>query len=205
MTDRLSDSMSIRMAAPADAVAFADLAMMASDPMYPLLFGGGTHRILQHMCRQTRTLWSHDKAYFAVVREQTAGMIQGFDYLQQQAEHLHTVWAFLRLIKCRLPSVLLDSLFIPRWCSKARPGEYYVLHLAVYPGFRRRGIADSLLRHAETIACERGCEAISLDVNSSDPVPLSLYKKTGYRLEKEAPIRLLRHKLGTICRLRKAL
>jgi ribosomal protein S18 acetylase RimI-like enzyme len=132
-------------------------------------------------------------------------MIQGFDYLQQQAEHLHTLWAFLRRIKCRLPSVLLDSLFIPRWCSKARPGEYYILHLAVYPGFRRRGIAGSLLRHAETIARYRGCEAISLDASSADPVALGLYKKTGYLLEKEAPIRLLRHKLGAICRLRKLL
>jgi len=60
-------------------------------------------------------------------------------------------------------------------------GEAFVDDLAVFPGYRRKGIASALLARAETGAMLRGCEKIHLECRESNAAALALYEARGYR------------------------
>ena len=56
-----------------------------------------------------------------------------------------------------------------------------ILNVAVRPDFRRRGIAEALLRALEPLLCERGSRRITLEVRASNTAALALYEKLGYQ------------------------
>jgi ribosomal protein S18 acetylase RimI-like enzyme len=61
-----------------------------------------------------------------------------------------------------------------------------VVHrLAVDPEFRGKGIAESLMRHAEAIARERGIAVLRVDTNSENAATQKLFPKLGYTLSGE--------------------
>ena len=56
-----------------------------------------------------------------------------------------------------------------------------VVHrLAVDPAFRGRGVAESLMRHAEVIARGRGITVLRIDTNTQNPATQRLFPKLGY-------------------------
>ncbi len=57
-----------------------------------------------------------------------------------------------------------------------------VYSLAIEPGFRRRGIAASLMRRLELEAVERGCSALRLEVRVDNVAARRLYEALGYEL-----------------------
>ncbi len=58
------------------------------------------------------------------------------------------------------------------------PGTLYVNMLAVYPAYRRRGVARRLLGDAEALA--RGSRGLSLIVSDGNAPALSLYAREGF-------------------------
>ena len=60
-------------------------------------------------------------------------------------------------------------------------GEAFVDDLAVFPEYRRQGIASSLLSRAQAGAILRGCEKIHLEVRESNAAARALYEAQGYR------------------------
>ena len=58
--------------------------------------------------------------------------------------------------------------------------ECYIANVAVRSAFRRRGVADELLRCAEKTAANEGCAFISLEVRVSNIPAIRLYEKHGY-------------------------
>ncbi|MCR4616395.1 MAG: ribosomal protein S18-alanine N-acetyltransferase [Clostridiales bacterium] len=61
-------------------------------------------------------------------------------------------------------------------------GECYITNIAVFPEFRRMGVADMLLSRGESEAVKRGCIFISLEVRQSNSPAIDLYKKHGYEI-----------------------
>jgi ribosomal protein S18 acetylase RimI-like enzyme len=57
----------------------------------------------------------------------------------------------------------------------------YVDALAVAPGFRRRGVARSMLACAEEAAAAAGLDGIALDTGLHNDAARSLYEAAGYR------------------------
>jgi len=56
-----------------------------------------------------------------------------------------------------------------------------VVHrLAVDPAFRGRGVAETLIRHAEVVARERGVAVLRIDTNTQNPAMQRLMPKLGY-------------------------
>lgn len=62
------------------------------------------------------------------------------------------------------------------------PGFWYVNVLAVYPEFRRRGIAARLLATADDVGRSLGCKGMAIIVASENEAAYRLYLQTGYRL-----------------------
>lgn len=59
--------------------------------------------------------------------------------------------------------------------------ECELLHLAVRPENRRRGLAAALLDQALTALAVRGCPACFLEVRASNQPALALYARAGFR------------------------
>jgi ribosomal-protein-alanine N-acetyltransferase len=58
--------------------------------------------------------------------------------------------------------------------------EGYIGNVAVLPAFRRRGIADALLRGLDDLAKERGLRFLTLEVRAGNQAARCLYEKNGY-------------------------
>ena len=66
---------------------------------------------------------------------------------------------------------------------KAFIDEGYITNIAVFPEFRRRGVAKALLNKVFEFAKEKGLSFVSLEVRPSNTEAVSLYEKTGFREE----------------------
>ena len=66
---------------------------------------------------------------------------------------------------------------------KAVIDEGYITSIAVFPEFRRRGVAKALLNKVFEFAKEKGLSFVSLEVRPSNTEAVSLYEKTGFREE----------------------
>ena len=63
----------------------------------------------------------------------------------------------------------------------AAGGEAEILNIGTHPAWRRRGLAERLLRFAlDSIAAEQGAAAVFLDVDETNAPALALYRKTGF-------------------------
>lgn len=59
-------------------------------------------------------------------------------------------------------------------------GEAYITNVAVFEGFRKKGIGRTLLREAAEGASSRGCEFITLEVRTSNSAAIALYESEGF-------------------------
>jgi len=59
-------------------------------------------------------------------------------------------------------------------------GWLYIDDLWVNPNFRRKGIANALMKKADNLSKEMNTAGLRLYVNTENPDGISLYKKCGY-------------------------
>lgn len=59
----------------------------------------------------------------------------------------------------------------------------WIHHLAVLPGFRRRGIATKLVRAAENGLRKLGCPKVNLQIRATNAAVAAFYESLGYREE----------------------
>ncbi len=60
-------------------------------------------------------------------------------------------------------------------------GTAYITNVAVFPAYRRRGIARALLQSASRGAQARRCESITLEVRESNEAAIALYRQCGFK------------------------
>jgi GNAT superfamily N-acetyltransferase len=76
----------------------------------------------------------------------------------------------------------LPSLYAPMLELEAlAAGTWYLMALAVFPEFRRKGHATTMLDFAERKAMEEGYSRMTIMVNSSNIDALRLYRRRGFR------------------------
>lgn len=75
------------------------------------------------------------------------------------------------------------KLFLGLWLLEYRPkpGECYIEHIAVMPGFQGMGIGTRLLEFGEEFARSNEFERLTLHVASSNERAIRLYMKMGFR------------------------
>lgn len=78
-----------------------------------------------------------------------------------------------------------------QWTVSAENKEIIVIHtLAVHPNYFKYGIATSLMKFAEELACKKKAKAIRLDVSINNLPAIRLYEKCGYTLIGEVDLGL---------------
>ncbi len=65
-------------------------------------------------------------------------------------------------------------------CSWLIAGELQIQNLATRPGFRRRGIAQSLMQHVIDRGKSSGLTSVWLEVRVSNSAAIALYEKFGF-------------------------
>ncbi len=68
-----------------------------------------------------------------------------------------------------------------------KPEHLMIVNVAVAPSFQKRGFGRRLMAHAETIAAEAGLATILLYTNSLMAENIALYRRLGYRIDREQP------------------
>lgn len=63
---------------------------------------------------------------------------------------------------------------------EARPDEFYIDTICTAPQFRGHGVGTTLLKHADTIAKEKGYQKVSLSVEKQKERARHLYEKMGF-------------------------
>lgn len=62
-----------------------------------------------------------------------------------------------------------------------------VLSVAVAPESRRQGLGTRMMLRAESLARQRGCAAIRLEVSTTNVAGIELYRKLDYRMDGHLP------------------
>jgi ribosomal protein S18 acetylase RimI-like enzyme len=75
------------------------------------------------------------------------------------------------------------------------PDHLLVENVAVSPAFQGRGLGRRLMAHAETLAREQGFDTIRLYTNQRFVENIELYRKLGYRIDREeaVPVGVVTH------------
>lgn len=68
------------------------------------------------------------------------------------------------------------------------PGSFYINALAVFLGWRDRGLGGLLLEAAERRARKLGCRTISVQAFSQNPGAVRLYQRHGFEVVDERPL-----------------
>ena len=82
---------------------------------------------------------------------------------------------------------LLDPILKP-YEELEIPGSFYICALALFPGFRGRGVGTEMLSIAREQAYERGFGTLSLLVFEQNEGAIRLYERNGFEVAGRAPV-----------------
>lgn len=178
--------MNIRPAGVEDAAFAVDMIYATMGAMADQWFGYGSHekaleKLTWFYCH-SENQFSHTCAEILEVNGQPAAFLLAMSGKElerlvwpmfRQVLQTYGFFGTLRVIFYTLPMV---------FAKEADEDEYYISNLAVAEAFRRRGLAESLLRRAEQKARESGLNKCSLTVELDNDSARSLYQKTGYQV-----------------------
>lgn len=166
---------------------FAGYLNTAAEGFFRFMLGRNYLEILAKVYLQPDHDLSYQHVTFAVTGNNIVGMVSGFT---AQAH------------KNSSPRVLVDAagpwnlkfwtvsiVFSPliRLLDTVKQGDFYLQAIAVDSHARGKGVGKALLGLVETMAIEKGCARIALDVSNSNTHAFQIYQKRGYKLESTWP------------------
>jgi len=75
----------------------------------------------------------------------------------------------------------ISATYIPKISRTNGRGHLFIDELWVNPHFRKRGIANALMKRVDTLSKEINTLGLRLYVNTTNVVGISFYKKCGYK------------------------
>jgi ribosomal protein S18 acetylase RimI-like enzyme len=173
--------MEIRPARPDDPA--VELLYESARPYYDA-YAGGERRaraMLEAIFAKRGHAASFERCRLALAGDEIVGLIAGFPVLEGD----RLARRFVRLTVPRLPPWTwpgtLRHLHAAGLVSPQPPGDaYYVDALAVSHGWRRRGIARTLLDHAAAEARHAGLSGVALDTGLHNDGARALYRACGF-------------------------
>ena len=177
--------MLFRQAKPEDADEAAELICMAWEECACVLAGTTNKKEIQEVIKvfyqQPNNILSYQNVDIAEGQNGVAGLVLSYpsDYYEQ----------LYKFVAKKLPDIYqsdvtdFQSKVIPLFKTKeAKPGEFYIDSLAVYPQYQSCGVGSRLLKVAHLKSCKHGIKKTSLIVKLENKAALNLYKKHGYSI-----------------------
>ena len=165
-----------------DARHFIRLAQIASDDLFTDLLGNQADTALGVMFLREDNDFSHQHTTLLSDGSAIAGMLHS--YAAREAKVSRTTRLLLRYAGWQLPRLLVVgfvfSAVFDFLGSHLEEDDYYIAFLAVEPAFRKRGLSQILLKHAQRRALERRCTRLTLDVDDRNHIAIGAYHKAGF-------------------------
>jgi ribosomal protein S18 acetylase RimI-like enzyme len=192
-------TIAVRPATPADPA--VELLYLSAKPYYDAYAGSEARArsMLSAVYTQPGHSASFEVCAVADVDGELAGVIAWFPTSEGDARARRFVSLTVpRMPPWRWPGLLRHLRAAGTVSPHPPPGMLYVDALAVDPAFRRRGVASTLLRHAETHAAASGLDGVALDTGLRNEAARALYQATGYveRDIRRAPNPKVAHAIG---------
>ena len=182
----MTEPAKIRKADPRDAEDFANLMVMSSPVLFPLLFGDRVTELLKKLFVHPHHLFSYTHCYFALLNGEVVGMIFSYDGKTYKKQGLRTGILLARCMKLQFLKRFRLFMKSQSIYGRVAENEYYISNIAVYPEFRGLGFGKMLLMKAEDEAKASGLERCVLDVVTSNEGAIGLYQKMGYKIDGNA-------------------
>uniref|UniRef100_A0A832I7C5 GNAT family N-acetyltransferase n=1 Tax=Pseudothermotoga hypogea TaxID=57487 RepID=A0A832I7C5_9THEM len=200
----MDPSFSLRQAQPEDGPDFSEL-FLISAPFFVELFKDDTKRVLKNLFVSPRNLFSFQHVCFAEIDGQIAGMILSYSWETHRKEYLRTGRLFFRVLGFKMLRIFRVLLRLNAELCKLAESDYYISNLAVYPRFRGIGIGRLLMEKAEEDAKKIGSRRLVLEVEESNTIALSLYRKLGFEVVEKFRTKLSKDHSLNFCRMIKPL
>jgi ribosomal protein S18 acetylase RimI-like enzyme len=179
------ERLTLRPADAADAAWAADLIFAAGPSLFSYAFALKPE-CAQQALRQAFPCPGHAFSYeytqVLEVDDQPSGLILAYSGQQkrQAEQQIRPVMAKI-LPMAGVPRILANLADLSRIKQDVAADHYYVVSLGILPQWRNRGLGAALLRDAELLAQNLGCEAICLDVAYRNTQAQHLFTRLGYR------------------------
>lgn len=150
------------------------------------LFGFGQQeradQAIQSFFRLPGNRFSHQFAEFALVENETVGLLMTFNQRKMRRSMAITALHMLRVYKPGEIGRFLKRMLPYRDEENIPKDELYIAHLAVEEKFRRQGVGLEMLAYAEEKAREQGLPKLSLLTEIENSVARALYEKFGFKV-----------------------
>lgn len=166
---------------------FVELALMSGRKFFETLFGDQTRKVLAELYLERENLFSHECCMFAKIDDCVAGMVLAYPSSYATRFRLRTGALLIKKVGILgIPRLLK----VDRVIGKHEKGEFYISNLAVYHDFRKKGLAQELLRYCFESAKRALCVKVTLDVEEENEAAIRLYTKMGFQVERKSMLRL---------------
>ncbi len=180
----------VRKATVEDAPYFAELVLMSSPVLFPVVYGNDAKAVMKRLFCQSCNLFSFEHTYFGELGGSRAGMLLGYDWNVRKRENWRTGLLMLKEMKAefvrRLPWIIKAESVL----GNVKKGELYISNVAIYPEYRSQGIGSKLILQAEQEAGAAGVRVASLEVEAGNASAIKLYSRLGYSIVSECAFRL---------------
>jgi ribosomal protein S18 acetylase RimI-like enzyme len=192
----MTEATPVRPARAEDIAAVADILVEGFSSMFAAAFGERIDRASRTLARSLTLEVPRGLPglYVAVVGGQVAGTVA----LRRREDPEAPAWPATGIFfqELGLWGGLRAMFYLSLLDQPFGRHEVYVADVAVAPAFRRRGVAQAMLRHAEHVARFWGKQALVLDVNAQNDPARRLYDGLGYTVEHVRHSLLTRWLLG---------
>ena len=170
-----------------DSVHYSQLAIIAADGLFKLLFGSKQAQLLQFLYLQENTNNSYQRTYFITQSNVVLGEITAYTYRDYQKYNSTTEKLIIHFLSWRVIRLLL-VLFLLRLFKITLSGvaedEMYIESIAIYEPYQGRQLGKQLLMHIEQVARNQRCTALSLDVDAQNKRAIKFYQRFGFVITK---------------------
>ena len=124
--------------------------------------------------------FSFDRALMIWQDGQVAGLLLAFPGYEINSRNLNFILQGSKVYGSRDYLRLILNFFQAFTAKETEKDEFYIAHLAVFPEFRRKGLAKMMLACAEEVARDKNLKKVSLLVEIGNEAAIELYRRAGF-------------------------
>lgn len=180
----------------------AELAYITEPDLSMMLFGKNKEkakRRIVKLIKNKSNSFSFKNIFLAFENNNVLGIIVGYsgkeNNKKDENKAISETLDFLGVLRV----LIYDKLLISRiLTTKISPDDFYISVICVNNAHSRRGIGENLLKNAKSIAKEKKCKRIILDVSKENSNAITFYKKNGLKIYDEVNTSLFFHKINVL-------